>query len=65
MNRMYYRGRMERGIAPFHFDRRGCHLSPDGFPTRVCTRCGEVCFDEGRAQATGELPSALDHWING
>ncbi|NLI31172.1 MAG: YgiT-type zinc finger protein [Deltaproteobacteria bacterium] len=60
MNCMYCQGKMERGIAPFHIDRNGYHLTLDRIPAWVCTQCGEVCFDETEVEAIQEVLRALD-----
>ena len=60
MKCMYCRGKMERGIAPFHVDRRGYHLTLDRIPAWVCTQCGEVYFDEAEVEAIQQVLLALD-----
>lgn len=61
MNCMHCEGKMERGIAPFHIDRKGYHLTLDRIPAWVCTQCGEVYFDEPEVEAIQEVLRALDH----
>ena len=46
MKCMYCQGKMERGVAPFHVDRKGYHLVLDKVPAYVCRQCGEVYFAE-------------------
>ena len=60
MNCMYCQGKMKRGIAPFHIDRKGYHLTMDRIPAWVCTQCGEAYFDEAEAEAIQEALGALD-----
>ncbi len=60
MNCMYCQGKMERGIAPFHIDRKGYHLTLDRIPAWVCAQCGEVYFDEPEVKAIQEVLLALD-----
>jgi len=60
MNCIYCQGKMERGIAPFHIDRKGYHLILDRIPAWVCTQCGEVYFDEPEVEAIQEVLGALD-----
>jgi len=60
MNCMYCQGKMERGIAPFHIDRKGYHLTLDRIPAWVCTQCGEVYFDEPEVESIQEVLRALD-----
>ena len=51
---------MKRGIAPFHIDRKGYHLTMDRIPAWVCTQCGEAYFDEAEVEAIQEALGALD-----
>jgi len=51
---------MERGIAPFHTDRKGYHITLDRIPAWVCARCGEVYFDEPEVEAIQEVLCTLD-----
>lgn len=60
MNCMYCQGKMERGIAPFHIDRKGYHLTLDRIPAWVCNQCGEAYFDEPEVEAIQEVLRALD-----
>jgi YgiT-type zinc finger domain-containing protein len=60
MKCLFCQGKMERGIAPFHVDRRGYHLTVDRIPAWVCTQCGEVYFDEPEVEAIQEALRALD-----
>ncbi len=54
MNCMYCSGNMERGIAPFHTDRKGYHITLDRIPAWVCGQCGEegLSDDKGRSLIT-------------
>jgi YgiT-type zinc finger domain-containing protein len=54
---------MERGIAPFHIDRKGYHITLDRIPAWVCTQCGEVYFDESEVEAIQEVLCTLDQRI--
>ena len=60
MNCMYCEGKMKRGIAPFHIDRKGYHLTMDRIPAWVCSQCGEAYFDEAEVEAIQEALGALD-----
>jgi YgiT-type zinc finger domain-containing protein len=60
MNCIYCRGKMERGSAPFHIDRKSYHLTPDGIPAWICAQCGEVFFDEAEVENIQEVIRALD-----
>jgi len=57
---MYCQGKMKRGIAPFHIDRKGYHLTMDRIPAWVCTQCGEAYFDEAEVEAIQGALGALD-----
>ena len=54
------KGKMERGTAPFHIDRKGYHLLVDAVPAWVCTQCGEVYFEEHDVDAIQETVRSLD-----
>ena len=54
------KGKMERGTAPFHIDRKGYHLLVDAVPAWVCTQCGEVYFEEDEVDAIQEVARSLD-----
>ncbi|HPO12580.1 MAG TPA: YgiT-type zinc finger protein [Candidatus Hydrogenedentes bacterium] len=58
MNCMHCQGEMKRATAPFHIDRKGCHVMLDSVPAWVCTQCGEAYFEEREVGAIQEL--ALD-----
>ena len=60
MNCMYCQGKMKRGIAPFHIDRKGYHLTMDRIPAWVCTQCGEAYFDEAEVESIQKTLKALD-----
>lgn len=60
MNCMYCSGNMVRGIAPFHTDRKGYHITLERIPAWVCAQCGEVYFDEPEVEAIQEVLFTLD-----
>ena len=60
MNCMYCRGKMERGVAPFHIDRKGYHLMLDKVPAFVCRQCGEVYFAEAEVDSIQTAIKAVD-----
>jgi YgiT-type zinc finger domain-containing protein len=60
MNCMSCRGKMERGHAPFHIDRKDYHLILDKVPAWVCGQCGDAYFEESEVEAIQEMISALD-----
>lgn len=51
---------MERGSAPFHIDRKGCHLMLDRVPAWVCRQCGEAYFEEDEVDAIQELVRSVE-----
>ncbi len=60
MKCMHCQGRMEKGTAPFHIDRKGYHLTLDAVPARVCQQCGEVYFDESEVDSIQEIIQTLE-----
>lgn len=60
MEFMYCKGKMVRGSAPFHIDRKGYHLVFDMVPAYVCQQCGEVYFDEPEVDSMQEAIRGLD-----
>jgi YgiT-type zinc finger domain-containing protein len=51
---------MACGTAPFHIDRKGCHLILDTIPVWVCTQCGEAYFEEAAVEAIQQVLQAID-----
>jgi len=60
MKCMHCQGKMERGTAPFHIDRKGYHLILDAIPAWVCGQCGEVYFEESEVEAIQRVIRELD-----
>lgn len=60
MKCMYCQGKMERGVAPFHVDRKGYHLVLDRVPAFVCRQCGEVYFEENEVDSIQTAIKAVD-----
>ena len=60
MKCMHCQGKMERGTAPFHIDRKGYHLILDAIPAWVCRQCGEVYFEESEVEAIQRVIRELD-----
>lgn len=60
---MYCQGKMERGVAPFHIDRKGYHLQLDKIPAWVCSQCGEVYFGEEEANSIQSVIRAVDEQL--
>jgi len=51
---------MKRSTAPFHVDRKGCHLVLDAVPAWVCEQCGESYFGEREVDTIQELIQLVD-----
>jgi len=64
MNCMYCQGKMERGVAPFHIDRNGYHLTLEAIPAWVCKQCGEVYFEELEVERIQNAIARLDENVN-
>lgn len=60
MKCMYGQGQMKRGVAPFHVDRKGYHLTFDEVPSCVCSQCGEAYFEESEVEAIQQTLVILD-----
>lgn len=60
MECMFCKGKMNRGTAPFHIDRKGYHLLFDDVPAFVCEQCGEVYFDEPQVDSIQDTIRAVD-----
>lgn len=60
MKCIHCQGKMERGTAPFHIDRKGYHLILDTIPAWVCAQCGEVYFEESEVEAIQKVMRDLD-----
>lgn len=60
MECLHCKGKMERGIAPFHIDRKGYHLTFDAIPAWICTQCGEAYFEENEVEAIQNVLKTLD-----
>lgn len=63
MKRIYCQGKMERGTAPFHIDRKGYHLVLDKIPAWVCSQCGEVYFEETEVDSIQAMLKAVDEQV--
>jgi YgiT-type zinc finger domain-containing protein len=53
-------GKMERGTAPFHIDRRGYHLILDTLSAWVCIQCSESYFAEVAGEAIQQVIRVVD-----
>lgn len=56
----YCQGAMKKGVAPYHVDRHGYHLSFDSVPAWVCSQCGQVYFEEHEVDEIQTTIRALD-----
>jgi len=63
MKCMYCQGKMKRGTAPFHIDRKGYHLVLDAVPAWVCNQCGEVYFGEGEVDSIQAVIQVMDQQL--
>ncbi|OHB75177.1 MAG: hypothetical protein A2Z34_01590 [Planctomycetes bacterium RBG_16_59_8] len=63
MKCIHCQGKMKKGSAPFHVDRRGCHLTLDAVPAWICGQCGEACFEEKEVDAIQEMVRSLEQKI--
>jgi YgiT-type zinc finger domain-containing protein len=61
MKCMHCQGRMEKGTAPFHIDRKGYHLTLDAVPAWVCRQCGEIYFDESEVDSIQEIIQTIEN----
>jgi YgiT-type zinc finger domain-containing protein len=55
VNCLHCQGEMEKGQAPLHVDRQGCHVLLDRVPAWVCRQCGEAYFEESAVDAIQSL----------
>ena len=60
MKCIHCQGKMKRGTAPFHVDRKGYHILFDAIPAWVCTQCGESYFEEAEVEAIQDVIRAVD-----
>ena len=60
MKCIHCQGEMKRGSAPFHVDRKGCHLSLDAVSAWVCAQCGEPYFEAKEVDAIQDLVTSLE-----
>ena len=60
MTCIHCRGKMRRGNAPFHIDRKSYHLLLDAVPAWICTQCGEVYLEEAEVDTIQQAIRSLD-----
>ena len=60
MNCMHCQGKMKKGSAPFHVDRKGIHLSLDEVPAWICEQCGQAYFEEHEVEAIQRMITVIE-----
>ena len=60
MKCMYCQGEMKKGEAPFHVDRKDCHLTLDRVPAWVCSQCGESYFEAAEVDAIQDIIQSVE-----
>ena len=65
MKCVHCRGKKKKGAAPFHIDRKGCHLMLESVPAWVCEQCGETYFEEKEVDAIQDLIQSIEHKAQG
>ena len=60
MKCLYCQGEMKKEMAPFHVDRKGCHLTLDKVPAWVCMQCGESYFEATEVDAIQEIIQTVE-----
>ena len=63
MKCIYCQGEMRRRTAPFHIDRKRCHVMLESVPAWVCEQCGEAYFEETEVDAIQDLIRSIDDRI--
>ena len=60
MKCMYCQGKMKRGSAAFHIDRKTYHLTFDKIPAWVCNQCGETYFEEEEVSKIQDIIQTIE-----
>lgn len=60
MKCMHCQGKMKKGTAPFHIDRKSYHLTLDEVPAWICQQCGEAYFDEPEVDSIQEIIQTVE-----
>ena len=60
MKCMYCGGEMQRGFAPYHYDKDNIHIILDKVPAWLCSQCGEVYFEENEVNLIQEFVRTVD-----
>ena len=58
---MHCQGKMKKGTAPFHTDKKNYHLTLDAVPAWICQQCGEVYFEESEVDSIQELIQTVEN----
>jgi YgiT-type zinc finger domain-containing protein len=53
-------GQTRRATAPFHINRKVCHLMLDSVPAWVCEQCGEAYFEEKEVDIVQDLVRSIE-----
>jgi len=61
MKCMHCQGKMKKGTAPFHIDRKSYHLTLDEVPGWICQQCGEVYFDEPEVDSIQKIIQTVEN----
>jgi len=61
MKCMHCQGKMERGMAAFHTDRKNYHLTFDKVPAWVCNQCGEAYFEEAEVSKIQDIIETIEY----
>ena len=57
---MYCQGKMSRGTAAFHIDRKTYHLTLDKIPAWICNQCGEAYFEEAEVSKIQDIIQTVE-----
>jgi len=60
MKCIHCKGIMKKASAPFHIDRKGCHLMLERVPAWVCEQCGEAYFEEKEVDSIQKLIHSIE-----
>jgi len=60
MKCMHCQGKMKKGTAPFHIDRKSYHLTLDEVPAWICQQCGEAYFDEPEVDSIQKIIQTVE-----
>ena len=60
MKCIHCRGPLRKGAAPFHIDRKGCHVLFQQIPAWVCDQCGESYLEDKEIDSVQDLIRVID-----